>query len=123
VRPDGREVRCYGPPPESYPTGFHIELGMHIPEFVELIEANLGVEELHTRLREVAPNLLAAEAIEFRLCALAQGVIDEEMYRFLPGRGDARALGGVRGGGAWGGRFEGRVSLFRTIRFRFVATR
>ena len=83
VRPDGQAVRCYGPPPESYPTGFHIELGAHIPELVELVEARLEVEELHTRLREVIPNLLAAEAIEFRLCAAwAQGLIDEGTYRF-----------------------------------------
>ena len=89
VRPDGQEVRCYGPPPESYPTGFHIALGAHIPELVELadlFQANFAVEKLHTRLREVAPNLLAAEAIEFRLCAAwAQGLIDEETYRYYLG--------------------------------------
>ncbi len=81
-RPDGTTVVCYEPPAEVVPSAVRARVDAKIPDVIEVLEAQLEIEETLVRIRSDVHNLQAVEALEFRLCAAwAQGVLSEELYR------------------------------------------
>ena len=77
--PGGTVVTCFQPPPDVATTSAKLTADAAIPKVVDVIKANVAVEQSIERIRTEIKDLQATEVLEFRLCvAYANGIMAKE---------------------------------------------